>query len=206
MNMCALISRSAGRTPITIGLFLALAASNLAAQSVTVFGSVEEARTCMFAAETAANLHTGTQADLEACTVAIQNPKLSRRDRAATYCNRGIVKAAMELHQEAFEDYNAAIDLMPDLPEPYVGRGNVYFMADRLEEAIADYDKAMGLELGRMHVALLNRGMAYEKQGRLDLAETDYRKALELAPEWTLAQQKLERVVIKRQGPSKKSE
>jgi tetratricopeptide (TPR) repeat protein len=193
-------SQLAGRTSLTVGLFLALAASNLAAQSVTVFGSVEEARTCMFAAETAANLRTGSQSDLQTCTVAIQNPKLSRRDRAATYCNRGIVKAAMELHQEAFEDYNAAIDLMPDLPEPYVGRGNVYFIADRLEEAIEDYNQAMGLELGRMHVAFLNRGMAYELQGRLDLAEADFRKALELAPQWSLAQQKLDRVVIKRQG------
>jgi len=54
-----------------------------------------------------------------------------------------------------------------------------------------------------MHIAFLNRGMAYEAQGHLDQAETDYRKALELAPQWPLAQQKLERVMAKRQAQPK---
>jgi tetratricopeptide (TPR) repeat protein len=205
MNVCAMQSYLARRTPLTIGLILVLTAWNLAAQSVTIFGSVEEAHTCMSGAETAANMHIGARSDVEACTFAIQSGRLSRRDQAATYCNRGVIKAAMELYQEAFEDYNAAMDLMAELPEPYVGRGNVYFLAERLDEAIADYTRAMDLELGRMHVAFLNRGMAYELQGHLDLAEADYRQAVDLAPQWPLAQQKLAKVVAKRQGATEES-
>ena len=181
-------------------LFLGLASSHLAAQSVTVFGTVKEARACMMGAELASKMRVGSRSDVNACGLAIQNATLSRRDRAATYCNRGIIKAAMQLNQEAFEDYNAAIELMPELAEPYVGRGNIYFLADKLAEAIEDYNKAMELMLGRMHVALLNRGMAYELQGKLDLAEADFRKAVELAPDWSLAQEKLQRLIAKRQG------
>lgn len=193
-------SHLAERSLFAVGLFLALAASNLAAQSVMVFGSAEEARACMSGAELAASMRVGSQADLEACDDAIENSNLSRRDLAATYTNRGVINTAMQRYQEAFEDYNTAIDMMPKLPEPYVGRGNVYFLAERLDEAIEDYSQAMDLGLGRTHIALLNRGMAYEAQGRLERAETDYREAVALAPEWPLAQQKLERLVAKRQN------
>ncbi len=192
----------AGPTLFIIGFLLGLATPPAAAQSVTVFGAVEEARTCMSGAELAANMRIGSRADVEACDSALMNAKLSRRDRAATYCNRGVIKTAMERHQDAYEDYNKAIELMPDLPEPYVGRGNVLFLADRMDEAIEDYTHAMELELGRMHIALLNRGMAYETQGRLERAETDFRKAVELAPQWPLAQQKLEGILVKRERAS----
>jgi tetratricopeptide (TPR) repeat protein len=184
---------------LALSICLALGASELVAQSVTIIGGGAEAQRCMTAAELAATLHIASSDDLEDCTFAINNGKPNQRDLAASYCNRGIIKAALERYQEAFEDYGAAIDLMPELPEPYVGRGNIYFLADKLDRAIEDYTKAMDLELGKKHVALLNRGMAYEAQGHLEKAENDYREAIDLAPEWPLVQQKLDRVLTKRQ-------
>jgi tetratricopeptide (TPR) repeat protein len=178
---------------------LILGASQLAAQSVTIIGSGEEARRCKAAADIAANMQIAADGDLEDCNFAIRQGRLTTRDLAATYSNRGIIEVVLERYQEAFEDYGTAIQIMPDLPEPYVGRGNVYFIANKLDEAIEHYNKAMSLELGKMHIAFLNRGLAYEAQGRLAEAENDYRKAIELAPEWTLAQEKLERVLAKRQ-------
>jgi len=175
-----------------------LAASDLVAQSVTIFSSGQEARRCMSAAEIAANMSVATRDDLKDCDFAIENGKLSQKDLAATYCNRGVIKSALELYQEAFEDYGTAIEIMPELPEPYVGRGNVYFLANQLDRAIQDYDRAIDLNLGRLQVALLNRGMAYEAQGRLEQAENDYRRALELAPGWSRVQEKLDRVLAKR--------
>lgn len=206
MHTRAITSHTVRRSLFTIGLLFVLSVPNLAAQSVMVIGSAEEARACMTGAELAANMHVGSWADLESCDDAIENSKLSRRDLAATYTNRGVINTAMKRYQEAFEDYNTAIDMMPKLPEPYVGRGNVFFLAERLDEAIADYTQALDLGLGRTHLALLNRGMAYEAQGHLEQAETDYRKAVELAPEWPLAQQKLERVVAKRQNRTNDTE
>jgi len=178
-------------------LGLLLLTSDLAAQSVTIFSSGQEARRCMSAAEIAANMDVATRDDLKDCDFAIANGKLSQKDLAATYCNRGVIKASLELYQEAFEDYGTAIETMPELPEPYVGRGNVYFLANKLDRAIQDYDKAIDLNLGRLQVALLNRGMAYEAQGRLEQAESDYRRALDLAPGWSRVQEKLDRVLAK---------
>lgn len=191
--------RLLGHSLAKVGLALLLVAPNLAAQSVMVLGSAANARACMSGAELAASMRVGSRADLRACDAAIGNEQLSRRDLAATYTNRGVINTAMRRYQTAFEDYNTAIELMPRLPEPYVGRGNVYFLSERLDDAIGDYTRAMDLGLGRTHLALLNRGMAYEKQGRLQQAETDYREAVDLAPEWPLAQQKLQGIVAKRQ-------
>jgi len=182
---------------LTAAVGLGLYASELAAQSVTIISSGEEARRCLAAADIAANMNIAARGDLEDCTFAIKFGKLNQKDLAATYSNKGIIEVALELYQQAFDDYSAAIEIMPRLPEPYVGRGNVYFLANKLDRAIEDYNKAMDLNLGKMHVALLNRGMAYEAQGRLEDAESDYRRALDLQPEWPLALQKLERVMAK---------
>ena len=184
---------------LALSIGLLLGASELVAQSVTIMGTGAEARRCVIAAEIAAKMSIASRSDLEDCNFSIKNGRLTRKDLAATFSNRGIIKATLERYQEAFEDYAAAIELMPELPEPYVGRGNIYFLANKLDRAIEDYTKAMGLELGKMHIALLNRGMAYEAQGYLGKAENDYRKAIELAPEWPLVQQKLARLLTKRQ-------
>jgi len=185
--------------PVLLFGFMLLS-SDLAAQAVTILSSGQEARRCMSAAEIAANMNVATPDDLKDCDFAIANGKLSLKDLAATYCNRGVIKASLEHYQQAVEDDESAIETMPELPEPYVGRGNVYFLANKLDRAIQDYDKAINLNLGRLEVALLNRGMAYEAQGRLEQAESDYRRALDLAPGWSLVQEKLDRVLARRGG------
>ncbi|MEJ2761826.1 MAG: tetratricopeptide repeat protein [Gammaproteobacteria bacterium] len=103
----------------------------------------------------------------------------------------------MSHYRDAFTDYQRAIKTMPDLPEPYVGRGNIYFLAGKLNKAIDDYTRALDLHLTRNYIAYLNRGMAYEKLGRFDVAEADYRQALKAQPDWELAQKKLNRVLAK---------
>ena len=112
---------------------LGFGAPHLAAQSVTVITSGNEARQCVSAADVAARMHIAGWDDVEQCTFAIERGRLRQRDLAATYNNRGIIKGALERYQEAFEDYNNAIRTMPDLPEPYVGRGNIYFLANKME-------------------------------------------------------------------------
>jgi tetratricopeptide (TPR) repeat protein len=137
--------------------------------------------------------------DVETCTRAIEHGRLKVRDMASTLVNRGIVLAAQERYQDALEDYNRAMDIMPELPEPYVGRGNLLFLADRLELAVADYNKALELNLGRKHIVYFNRGMAYEKLGRTSEAEADYTEALRLMPDWALPKEKLDQLTARQQ-------
>ncbi|MEX2525190.1 MAG: tetratricopeptide repeat protein [Gammaproteobacteria bacterium] len=162
-----------------------------ATQAVTIFSNDGDAQKCSAAAHTAAQTNFASHDALEACDRALEYGHMKKRDRAATYVNRGIIATALSRFQEAFRNYHQAMGIMPDMPEPYIGRGNIYFLAGKLDKSIADYSRALDLDLGREHVAFLNRGMAYEKLKQYDAAEEDYRMALEAVPDWELAQQKL---------------
>ena len=167
------------------------------ADAVTVFSGGADARSCYQAAKTAANKLYTSREDLDTCDRALDSGLLKRRDRAGTLVNRAIVETALSRYQDAFADYHSAMVIIPDLPEAYVGRGNIYFLADKMDRAIEDYSRALELNISRSYVAYLNRGMAYEKLGRYDVAETDYRQALAAQPDWELAMKKLNRVLAK---------
>ena len=167
------------------------------AQAMTVFSGGAEARSCYLAATTAANRMFTSREDLETCDRALETGILKRRDRAGTLVNRAIVETSLSRYQDAFADYHSALAIVPDLPEAYVGRGNIYFLAGKLDRAIEDYSRALELNISRAYIAHLNRGMAYEKLGRYDVAEADYRQALAAQPDWELAKQKLDRVLAK---------
>lgn len=177
-----------------LGALGALAAASLAsapslAQSVTVIGS-GRARACFEAAQWG---DTSFGA-IEDCDYALQREPLNRRDKVATFVNRGVVRAARAEYQLAFDDYERARELTPDQPEIFLNRGNVYFYAERWTDAIADYDQALELGLRRENIAFLNRGMAREFSGDLAGAEEDYLAALDVLPEWDRAEEKLQRV------------
>ncbi len=169
------------------------------AQTVTVISSGGDARSCSFAAELAMTRLNPMRADLDSCNRALEDVHLSRRDRAATYVNRGIVLASLEEYQDALDDYNAGLELVPDLPQAWNGKGNLYYLAERYGEAIAAYERALELDLPERHVAFYNLGITYEKAGDGAAAERSYGMALEIMPDWAPAKEKLER--LKGDGP-----
>ncbi len=185
------------RVSITTVLLVALISIpiNSTAQSVTVFDASNDARQCHFAAQTASKFDFIARDKLKYCTIALEDRKLKRRDEAATYVNRGILQMILEHYQDALSDYQLAMELMPELPEAYVGRGNFYFIENEYVRAIADYSKALELDLSKDYLAHFNLGMAYEKINEYGTAEVNYRRALELLPEWDLAQRHLDRLL-----------
>lgn len=171
------------------GFALGALATPAGAQSVTVFGN-GAAQECYQAA-----LYSDDSIDaVQTCDYALDNEALTRRDRAATHINRGVVLVARRSFQEAFDDYETAREMFPDMPEVYLNRGNVYFYAERWNDAIADYDQALELGIRQERVALFNRGMAYEYSGDLEAAEADYVATLEVSPEWGRVEVRLRRV------------
>ena len=178
-------------------VFVLLAPLSALAQSVTILGDNSAARECFFAAQLAVQMQTTSRSEVQTCSDALLGEILGLRDRAATFINRGILYVALEDYQSAVKDYAAAMRLYPEFGAIYVNRGNLYFLGEQYDTAIQEYDKALELGLKQESVAHLNRGMAYEKLGKFQQAEADYRQALALVPDWHVAKSKLERVLQK---------
>jgi tetratricopeptide (TPR) repeat protein len=164
------------------------------AQSITVLSGGGEARACSFSAEMSTTRLRVSRGDLDACNRAIEEVNLSRRDRAATFVNRGIILAALDQYQEALNDYNESLELIPELPQAWNGKGNLYYLADRYDDAIEAYERALELNLPDRQVAFYNLGLTFEKMGDRAAAERNYNTALEIAPDWELPKGRLERL------------
>ncbi len=182
---------------LVITLFLMISPFNVGAQSVTILGDSADARECYFSAGIAIQMQSTSRSEIKTCSNALNLQNLRVRDKAATYVNRGILFAANEQYFEAVKDYERAMKLYPKFGAIYVNRGNLFFLGQSYDSAIMEYTKALNLDLRQDYIAYLNRGMAYEKLGKLSNAESDYRLAIELAPEWSVAKSKLERVLLK---------
>ena len=164
-------------------------------QSMTVIGGGSYARNCYMSSTLAIQLNSASDADIEECNQAILHGRLTRKDLLATYVNRGILYGAMEDYQKALKDYRTAIDLEPETGEVYVNLGNLYLLSKKYDVAIQQYTTAIELTLTKNHIAHFNRAMAYENNKEFDNAEADYRRAIELSPEWVLPQLRLERLI-----------
>jgi tetratricopeptide (TPR) repeat protein len=68
----------------------------------------------------------------------------------------------------------------------YLSRGSAFFRLDQLDEAIADFDRAIQLNPNLARSYHL-RGLAKEKQENDAEAMTDFEKAIELDPEYGAA-------------------
>ena len=164
-------------------------------QSMNVIGGGSYARNCFMASTLAIQLNSASKENIQECDQAILHGRLTRKDLLATYVNRGILHGAMEEYQKALKDYRTAIDLGPRTGEVYVNLGNLYLLSQKYDVAIRQYTTAIELTLAKNHIAHFNRAMAYENNKEFANAEADYRRAIELSPEWVLPQLRLERLI-----------
>lgn len=178
---------------ILIMLSLSIAES-AHAQSMTIFGGSEIAKECYQASTNAAMTTFASDGDVDLCNKAIQHGQLQFNDLIATYVNRGVINAALENYAAAANDYRTALTMNPEVAEAYHNRGNLWLLAQRYDEAIADYNKAIELNIAKPHVAILNRGITYEAQGQLQKAKKEYLLALEGREEWQMGLKKLQQV------------
>jgi tetratricopeptide (TPR) repeat protein len=171
-------------------MFMLLAPAVASAQAITTISNGGDARSCSFAAELSVRIATSRD-DLVTCNRALEQAALSPRDRAATYVNRGILNAAIGRYQEALNDYNEALEL-DALPQAWNGKGNLYHLAERYDDAIDAYERSLELNLPQPQVAHYNLGLVYERMNDDEAAARSFRTALELAPEWSLPVEKLQ--------------
>jgi len=156
----------------------------LAQMSVTTFGATD-AQLCYQAA--ADNFAANT----DDCDEAIKGGRLTKRDRIATYVNRGIILNREGRLSEALADFDRAIDENDKLAEAFLNRGNTYYLMRRYDEAIEDYRLSLRHDLAQAHVAWYNIGLAQEAKKDVVKAKESYRTALELSPDFGPARKKL---------------
>jgi tetratricopeptide (TPR) repeat protein len=92
-------------------------------------------------------------------------------------------------YEEALRLHNQAIEIAPDFPLAWVNKGIALKNLDRLNEAIQCYDRVID-ELDRgFKKAWYNKGVALMLKGDSGSARTCFEQALEIDPQYTLAQQ-----------------
>jgi tetratricopeptide (TPR) repeat protein len=166
------------------GLVLSISGANAA---VTVLGP-GPAEECFQFAENGGDLHEG----LVRCSFAL-GTALSVSDRAATYVNRGVIHLGLRENDEAFKDIDAGIGLNPLLGDGYVDRGAALMSLGHYDQALVDLNKGISLGPHRPHIAYYDRAIIDERNGDIRAAYDDYKKALDIEPNFTLAADELKR-------------
>ena len=135
---------------------------------------------------------------LDSCNLAIQREALSRKDLAATYDNRGVMLDQLGHIERAAADFNKAIEIQPDLGDPYVNLGVMLIKEKKYAPALDQINKGMDLGMGFPHLGYYNRAIAEQMLGRYKEAYYDYKKVLELEPGYDKAEERLKDFTVTR--------
>lgn len=104
---------------------------------------------------------------------------LGNDQRALLMIDRGVARARLGQHRAALEDFNRAIQLVPEGASAYNNRGTVLLELGATAEAIRDFDRAL-LLAPSYAAALTNRAAAHIRLANLRAALSDYSRAIGL--------------------------
>lgn len=149
---------------------------------------------------TMAKAGTDPRGGIAVCDEALTEEALDARSRAGTYVNRAVMKMALGHVDDAMADYNSALKLYPDLGDGYVDRGAALIALKRYDEAMTDINKGIGLGQSYEQIGYYNRAVAEFFLGRITESYHDYKKALEIAPDFTLAREQLKNFIVTRKA------
>jgi tetratricopeptide (TPR) repeat protein/S1-C subfamily serine protease len=121
----------------------------------------------------------------EKALVAIEEAIDLQNDNANLYSEKANILSGLKRYSEAEVAYNQAIQLNPRSAF-YNSRGVLYEDQGKLKLALADYNKAISLNLNHVR-SYNNRGSLYNEQGKPELALADYNKAISLDPNYAPA-------------------
>lgn len=177
----------------------AIAGLGLTAMSVPASAAISVlngslANSCYQAAE-----YGGIAAEgIRLCTLALEETALLPRDRAATLINLGIVRSRNDDPDGALDCYNRGLAIDPSLGEGYVDRGATQIVLKNFKAAVADITKGLSLNANKPEIAYYDRAIANEALGNIRDAYIDYKKAVELSPDFALATEQLSRFKVVR--------
>ena len=174
-------------------LAAALAPKAAHAQTIVTLGK-GYAHDCFVYAKAGVDPYDGVQI----CNQSIDHEPLSIKDRAATYDNRGVMLDMLGRLDKAADDFHQAMALDPKLGDPYVNLGSVLIKQKRYDEALASINKGLELGVSFPHIGYYDRAVAYQLMGRYKEAYYDYKKTLEIEPNFTQASDRLKDFTVTR--------
>jgi Tfp pilus assembly protein PilF len=133
------------------------------------------------------------------CDMALESQPLLRRDRAATFVNRGVIQLRRKDYAEAREDFDTAVKLDPSMGEAFVNRGAALVAQRRFKEGVVEIDRGLALGADEPEKAYFNRALAHEGLDDMKAAWLDYQKALEIRPDWDAPRRELTRFTVTRE-------
>ncbi|MDP1632648.1 MAG: tetratricopeptide repeat protein [Caulobacter sp.] len=137
-------------------------------------------------------------ASLRLCSLALESEPLSKRDRAGTLVNRGVIQLRRRDYAAARQDFDEAIRLQPAMGEAYINRGAALIGQKRWTEGMADLDRGLALDPEEPEKAYFNRALAWEALDDMPAAWRDYTRAQELKPDWDAPGRELTRFTVTR--------
>ncbi|HYJ35665.1 MAG TPA: tetratricopeptide repeat protein [Rhizomicrobium sp.] len=135
---------------------------------------------------------------VELCSAALQVEPLSKKDRAGTLDNRGVILDVLGRSNEAAKDFHDAIALNPDLGDAYVNLGSMLIKQGQHQAALDQINTGINLGMSFPHIGYYDRAVAEQMLGRYKEAYYDYKKALELEPNFVMASERLKDFVVTR--------
>jgi len=167
-------------TACVIGFSLAASAAT------TVLGVNGAAQACYEAAK------ADDARGLNVCSAALKE-NLTSRDRAATLINRSALRILKGDLKGGIADCDESIKTHKGLGEAYLNRGVALRELGQPNEAIEALNQSLEAGLRRPQLAYFDRALAKEDLGDAQGAYHDYKRALELAPDFKLAADQLKR-------------
>jgi tetratricopeptide (TPR) repeat protein len=113
-------------------------------------------------------------------------------DNAEAWFQRGTVLLSQKTYADAVKDLDRSLALRPD-PTAFATRGLANLLLGRNDRALADLNESLRLR-PRHSATLADRGLARERLGDRNGAESDYQSALKLDSKNTRASSRLERL------------
>lgn len=159
---------------------------------VTVIGNGLAAECSSAAKSMSMNVHVRAEA-LQICTLALDNEPLSLHEAAATFVNRGVLYLGARDYAHAIQDFDQALRMEPALPEAHANRGAALIGEGQDAAGVVELNRGLALNTTEPEKAYFNRAVAEERLGDVRAAYFDYRRALELKPDWTLPKDELTR-------------
>lgn len=130
----------------------------------------------------AAALHRGdTRSAVVEFTAALKDNNLTNDRRAALLNDRAVAYMRLGQSKQAIDDFNKAVQLLPEYPAIYNNRGNLLLSLGLLNEAKKDFDRALVLAPGYA-AAYNNRAAVLARRGEWRHSIKDYTQAVKLAP------------------------